>query len=303
MIASVTPFPAPHSFSDMSVAAQKKSLIGKILNLETGSLGPIGTEDLDLRLAVTPEEIKACQRLRFQTFYEEMGATPIKEMGILGLDYDEYDDVCDHLMVLKRSEADLDKAVIGTYRFIRRDMAAKIGQFYSEAEFDMGPILQTSGEILELGRSTVHKHYRSRATMQLLWRGLAAYVVNYDVKVMFGSVSLEGVNPEEWKLALSYLYHFHLAPPALRAKALDFPAGHNFARTPMNLMPLEEISERRAISMMPPLMKGYLRVGNVVADGAVIDHQWNSVDVLMVVKTENVTDRYLNKYMGQVEEQ
>ena len=143
---------------------------------------------------------------------------------------------------------------------------------------------------MELGRSCIEADHRSGGTMQLLWRGIAEYVLAHDVGLMFGCASLPGVEPEALALPLSYLYHHHLAPPALRARALPE------RRVDMNIVPPGDIAPRTALHMLPPLIKGYLRLGGFVGEGAVVDHDFGTTDVCVVVKTEWVTDRYLRHY-------
>jgi len=147
-------------------------------------------------------------------------------------------------------------------------------------------VLRLPGEILELGRSCVDAAYRNRATMTMLWRGNAAYVDFYDITLMFGCGSLHGTDPRELALPLSYLYHHHMAPPEFRPVAL--PERY----IDMNLMPKDQINAKAALKTLPPLIKGYLRLGGFIGDGAVIDRQWNSVDVSIMVKTDLVTQKY-----------
>ena len=146
------------------------------------------------------------------------------------------------------------------------------------------------GQILELGRSCVRADYRTGATLQLLWRGIAEYVLNYDIELLFGCASLHGTKSEDMALPLSYLFHHHLAPPALRPRAL--PERY----VDMNLMPADAVDRKHALAALPPLIKGYLRLGGFVGDGAVIDYDFNTTDVSIVVKTDLVTERYFKHY-------
>jgi len=180
--------------------------------------------------------------------------------------------------------------VVATYRLIRREAAAAHGSFYSESEYDITPILNWPQPILELGRSCVGEGHRTRATMTLLWRGLAEYVMHHDIAIMFGCASLHGTNPEELALPLAYLHHFHLAPPELRPHALPE------RRVDMNLMDAEAIDRKKALVALPPLIKGYLRLGGFVGEGAVVDEQFNTTDVCVIVKTDLVTGKYYRHY-------
>ncbi len=251
----------------------------------------IWTNSLHLRLAETLEEVEAAQTLRYRIFYEGTAAKATQEVAALKRDFDAFDDYCDHLLVFDRSRGDGPEAVIGTYRLMRREAAERCGRFYTEDEYDIANLLNFPGDILELGRSCVAETYRDGPTMQLLWRALAEYVLAHDVGLMFGCASLPGVEPDRLALQLSFLYHHHLAPPALRAWAL--PERY----VPMNRIPPEEIVAPRAMQMLPPLLKGYLRVGGFIGEGAVIDYDFGTTDVCVVVKTEWVTDRYYRHYM------
>jgi len=246
--------------------------------------------DFEVRLAQTPAEIDAAQALRYRVFYEEMAARPSAEMALERRDFDEFDRVCDHLLVLDRRRGDGPEGIVGTYRLIRREAAARAGRFYSAAEYDIQKMIDFPGEVLELGRSCVAKDARNTATMQMLWRGIALYAFHYDIQVMFGCASLPGTDPSQHSLPLSYLYHHHLAPPEIRVRAL----ASRYVK--MDTLAPEDYDVRKALARVPPLIKGYLRLGGFVGDGAVIDSQFNSTDVFIVVKTELVTEKYIRHY-------
>ena len=245
---------------------------------------------LEIRLAAGPAEVEAAQALRYRVFYDEMGARPTPAMAAKGLDFDDYDEGCDHLLVIDNALGEGSQGVVGTYRLMRRQHIARFGRFYTEAEYDISPLLRYPGQILELGRSCVDIGYRTRSTMQMLWRGIAAYVFHHGIDVMFGCASLPGTDPQALAVPLSYLYHHHLAPPGLRPVAL--PERY----TDMRLTSAETIDARSALNLLPPLVKGYLRLGGFVGDGAVIDHQFNTTDVCVIVKTELITDKYAKHY-------
>jgi putative hemolysin len=126
--------------------------------------------------------------------------------------------------------------------------------------------------------------------MQLLWKGVTAYVLSHRIDILFGCASLHGTDPATMSLPLSYLYHNHMAPPGLRPVAL--PARH----VGMNLMPKEAIDAKAAMRDLPPMIKGYLRLGGVVGDGAVIDYDFNTVDVLVYVDMRRVSEKYYRHY-------
>ena len=246
--------------------------------------------DFEVRLAQTSAEIEAAQALRFRVFYEEMTAHASPEMQALRRDFDPFDDVCDHLLVLDRRRGEGPEGIVGTYRLIRRAAAAKMGRFYSAAEYDIQKMIDYPGEVLELGRSCIERDARNTATMQMLWRGIALYAYHYNIQVMFGCASLPGIDPEQHAQALSYLHHHHLAPAEIRVRAL--PSRY----VNMDMLEPGSYDPRKAMARVPPLIKGYLRLGGFVGDGAVIDHEFNSTDVFIIVKTELVTEKYIRHY-------
>ncbi len=256
--------------------------------------GELRGGNLGVRIATLPAELDAAQALRYRVFYEEMGAVPSAEVARSARDSDDFDAVADHLLVLDHSIGAGPEGVVGTYRLIRQAAAEKIGHFYSAGEYDIGPVIAFPGQVLELGRSCVHPAYRGRAAMQLLWRGIAAYVFLHRIDLMFGCASLPGTDPEALAAELTFLYHNHLAPPALRPRALPERYVEMRRRDPAGL------DLRRIAAGLPPLIKGYLRLGGFVGDGAVIDHQFNTIDVAVVVKTDLVTDKYYRHYERQV---
>ncbi|WP_142849397.1 GNAT family N-acetyltransferase [Telmatospirillum sp. J64-1] len=246
--------------------------------------------DLEVRLAADRSEIEAAQTLRYSVFYDEMGAHPTPEMAALGRDFDEFDLLCDHLLVIDTSMGRGAEGVVGTYRLMQRSQAECFGRFYTASEFDITRILRQEGRLLELGRSCVHRAYRTKLTMQMLWRGIAAYVNQHKIDLMFGCASLPGTDPQALALPLSYLRYHHLAPEDFRPAAL--PGLY----TDMALLPPEEVDPKRALVALPPLVKGYLRLGGFIGDGAVIDRQFNTIDVCVIVKTDLVTDKYQKHY-------
>jgi L-ornithine Nalpha-acyltransferase len=242
--------------------------------------------NLEVRLARDDAEIEAAMALRYRVFYGEMAAHPTAEVAARKLDFDRYDDVCDHLLVIATDKFSTADRVVGTYRLIRRAAAARVGRFYSESEYDISQLKDYPGEILELGRSCVDANYRTRGTMQLLWKGIADYVWKHDVALMFGCASLPGIDPDSHATALTYLFHYHLAPPGLRARAVPERYIEMLKLDPAALNP------KRALVELPPLIKGYLRLGGFIGDGAVIDYEFNTTDVLILVKTGWVTEKY-----------
>lgn len=245
---------------------------------------------LQVRLAETEAEIEAALALRYRVFYDEMQAKPSAEIAASRRDFDEFDPYCDHLLVIDSRAGEGPKGIVGTYRMLRRSGADKVGRFYSSDEYDITPLLSASGEVLEVGRSCVDAEHRTRAAMQLMWRGITAYVVANGIDYLFGCASLHGTDPNAMAVPLSYLHHHHLAPLELRARAL--PDRY----VDMNLLPKDQLDMRAALRDLPTMIKGYLRLGGAVGEGAVIDFDFNTVDVFVIVAMDTVSDKYFRHY-------
>jgi L-ornithine Nalpha-acyltransferase len=267
--------------------------------------GQIGT--LQVRLARTTADVRSAQRLRYDVFYGEMSAKPDFAAKFRRRDQDAFDAVCDHLLVL---ESEIDKSaaagwnggrkprVVGTYRVLRQDIAERSTGFYTQSEYDIAPLIaaRKSQKFMELGRSCVLKPYRNKRTVELLWHGLWTYIREHKVDVMIGCASFEGTSPAEHAMALSFLHHNAMAPPEWRVSA------HPHLRVSMDLMPKDQINAKAAIKAMPPLIKAYLRLGAFVGDGAVIDHQFGTTDVLICLPVEKIDPRYF-EHFGKPDEQ
>ena len=251
---------------------------------------PVHSGNLEVRLAENQDEINAAQSLRYKVFYEEMSAKPNAEMLAIKRDFDRFDEFWDHLLVLDNTKKKIGDRVVGTYRLNRRSKAEKNAGFYSTEEYNIDALLRNNHEVLELGRSCVDFNYRNGQTMQLLWRGIANYVYFYDVKIMFGCASFPEVDQNELKLPLSYLYHYHLAPSEIRSIALD----NRYLK--INHISKENLDIKAAKKLIPPLIKGYLRLGAYIGDGAVLDEQFSTTDIFIILKTEQVTRRYKMHY-------
>src|SRR5262245_48463425 len=234
--------------------------------------GKIGS--LEVRLARKRREIRLAQRLRYQVFYEEMSAVPSLRAELRRRDEDPYDAVCDHLLVV--DEATLTEAeawgglkrqkVVGTYRVLRQEIAERTLGFYTQSEYDIAPLIAARSphyRFMELGRSCVLEPYRNKRTVELLWHGLWTYVREPKVDVMIGCASLPGTDPDAHAMALSFLHHNALAPPEWRCRA------HRGLHVAMDRLPREKVDAKAALKALPPLIKGYLRLGAFVGDGAV----------------------------------
>lgn len=253
--------------------------------------------NLEVRLARSFKEIKAAQRLRYQIFYQEMAAKPDWRMRMSKRDIDPYDGVCDHLLVIDHDRPK-GRRIVGTYRLLRQEVAEAHQGFYSEGEYDLAALRDSAfkaemGEgmqLLELGRSCVHVDYRATATINLLWKGIAEYLKVHNIGYMFGCASFPGIKTAAFREALAYLYHNHLVPDDFKVRALD----GQFVE--MNTMAADAVDTRAARRALPPLVKGYLRLGCFFGDGAVVDHQFGTTDVFILLPVEKVASRYAKKY-------
>ncbi len=245
-----------------------------------------------VKLAETEAEREGAQRLRYRVFVEEMGAHATAEEHALRREWDEFDPFFDHLILttLDPAIADPLDRVVGVYRLMRGDAARAGRGFYGAGEYDLAPITESGRLCVELGRSCVAREHRGGPAMHLLWNGLASYVLEREIQLLFGVASFHGTDPAPLAEALSYLHHEHLAPPDLRVRAQ--PAHY----LDMNMMPRAEIDAPRALQAIPPLIKAYLRTGGFVGDGAFIDRDFNTIDVCVVMDTGRMTERYLAFY-------
>lgn len=267
-----------------------------------GAIGP-----LEVRLARTRSEIRRAQRLRYEVFYDEMSAKPSLSAQLRRRDQDAYDAICDHLLVIDKSVApsnnDLRRSrarVVGTYRVLRQDMPRGSRGFYTQSEYDIAKLIDERSpeySFMELGRSCVLKPYRNKRTVELLWHGLWTYIREHGVDVMLGCASFEGTDPDAHAMALSFLHHERLAPPEWRVQA------HDRLHVPMDRLPKGEIDAKAALKGLPPLIKGYLRLGAFVGDGAVVDHQFGTTDVLIILPVEKIDPRYFEHFGAPDERQ
>ncbi len=257
-------------------------------------LGRLG--DLEVRLASSVLEIRRAQALRYRVFYEEMAAIADFRTRQTRRDADRFDRVCDHLIVIDHARTRRPyfglPEIVGTYRLLRREVAEEAGGFYSAGEFDLAPLMRRSPQlkILELGRSCVLPEYRNKRTLELLWHGIWAYVLRHGSDLMLGCASLEGTDPEKLALPLAFLHHHCRAPQEWRISP------HGNRRVEMDLLPAEAIDAKAALRALPPLIKGYLRLGASIGDGAVIDRQFGTIDVAIVLPVAAISARYVGHY-------
>lgn len=245
-----------------------------------------------MRIAQTAEEVEAAQRVRYRVFVEELGSDGPLVDHQARLERDEFDAYFDHLLLYDdaRDDPDPRDRVVGVYRVLPSDRADRIGRFYSEAEYDLTALRNTGRKLLELGRSCLLPDYRGGIAMWHLWNALATYVSDNDIEVLFGVASFHGTDVQALAEPLALLHHRHLAPEDLRARAQP----EHFQS--MNLMPDDQIDRRRAMRLVPSLIKAYLRMGGFVGEGAFVDYAFNTVDVCLILDTAQMNQRQSTVY-------
>ena len=270
---------------------------------EKGHLGGtlLRSGHLEVRIAETKREIRKAQRLRYKVFYEEGGATPDRTAAIIRRDICRFDRLCDHLIVVDHSVRNRFGArkpkVVGAYRLLRQEIAEKNFGFYSAQEFDIAPMLarHSAKNFVELGRSCVAKPWRSKRTLELLWRGIGVYIDHYRIDAMFGCASFHGANPADHARALAFLAQGARSPEDWRVGPLPGKGA------PAPAIPAEPVEARKALGDLPPLIKGYLRCGATFGDGAVVDAQFGTTDVFVVMPVADLDQRMLGRFGAQRE--
>lgn len=263
----------------------------------------------ELKLAVTPKEIRKAQKLRYRVFFDEGQAIPDACARLQRRDMCRFDPICDHLIVV--DHASPKRKVVGCYRLLRQEVAQANGGFYSAQEFELAPLLARHAQkrFLELGRSCVAPEYRGKRVLELLWRGLWLYARHHACDVMIGCASLPGTDPTLHAGALAFLRDHAAAPDEWRASALPErraqvaqvgqvgQVGQVRQVRQVRQVGLEaQIEYRRTLAALPPLVKGYLRVGAYFGDGAVVDRQFGTTDVLVIVPMERIDPRYVEHF-------
>ena len=255
----------------------------------------IKVRDYEVRLTRTKEERKMVRQLRYDVFVEEEGASATEEQKSLREEYDSFDRYAEYMAVFHNGK------IVGTYRIIDSNAAEKMGGFYTESEFNISKIKKTPVNIAEMSRACVAREYRENAlVMRMLWAGLGEYIVRRRIGILFGVASWVGTRPVEAAQAISYLYYNHLSPIALRATVLaeNFAPGVNQKQSRMNILPRAFVEEDVATREMPPLIKGYLRLGATFGKGVFIDKPFNSYDVFVMIQTKKIDTAYQKHFLG-----
>lgn len=243
------------------------------------------------KLVQTEDELRAAQRLRYDVFVEELGGSGDLVDHDARLERDAFDPYFDHLILYDDALIDTTgPCVVGVYRLLPQEGAAKMGRYYSEDEYDLTLLRQSGRRLLELGRSCLHVDYRGGTAMYVLWQALADYVIERDIEILFGVASFHGTNIDHIAAPLSMLHHRHLAPSELRVRAQAHSAQS------MNLIAEADLDRKAAMLAMPALIKAYLRLGGVVGADAFVDHRFNTTDVCLIMDTARMNEKQRNLY-------
>ncbi|WFE42154.1 GNAT family N-acyltransferase [Micromonospora sp. WMMD998] len=248
---------------------------------------PLTTSGYTLLIADDPTLVAAAQRLRHDVFAGELGATLTP--GTAGLDTDEFDAHCDHLVVLREGTDE----VVGTYRLLP---PGRTDRRYADGEFDLGPLDPLRGDLVEAGRSCVHPDHRTGAVINLMWAGICRYLHLRGSRWLGGCASVPVTDggtaaAEVWTQVTAR----HLAPPPLRVT----PRRPWFAEAPATATPAALTpAQRRAL--VPPLLRGYLRLGAWIAGEPAYDPDFGCADFYVLFSLDRMNPRHLRHFLGEV---
>lgn len=264
----------------------------KSIDSDSNLLGRLGS--LEVRLAADDVEIAKAQRLRHEVFCGSI--SPEKDPGLI--DHDRFDPFCDHLIVVET--AGTRERIVATYRLMGPEQANRAGGYYSAGEFEVEQLVTAHGTLrfLELGRSCVLPQYRDKRTVELLWHGSWAYVCRYGFDVMFGCASFPGTQLGVHREALAFLAASAAPDDGWKV------SGRGDVITTSELEPggsFEGSRARRAVRSLPPLIKGYLRLGAMFSEHAVVDREFDTIDVLVLLPVSRLNPRYVNYYGANAE--
>lgn len=240
--------------------------------------------NIRIKLAKTVEEKTQAYKLRYRSLILDYDKDKV---SVDGLDKDEYDDACDHLIAIDINTQE----IVGTYRLIRKEHVAKTGMFLTEKEFNIDNIKGKDYDILEIGRAVVKEEYRNGMVIGLLWKAVIRYALAVKVRFLFGTASFHGTDPNLYKHSFSCLHYNHLSNPEIRTFA------RANSRCNLDLLLEKDTDLTIAKKEMPPLVKGYLNIWATIGEGAYIDIFFKSIDVLILLEIDKINPRYLKRYL------
>ena len=235
---------------------------------------------IQVYVARDASEIKEAQRLRYRVFAEEMGAS--LPYNAEGLDIDEFDAYCDHLIVRDRETLQ----VVGTYRVLPPEQAKQIGRLYSGSEFDLARLEHLLPKTVEIGRSCVHEDYRSGGVIMALWAGLGSYMKQNGYEIMLGCASVPMGDGGHYAASLNRI---------LQEKYLSPIEYRTFPKLPL---PLDKLNATLDVEA-PPLIKGYLRVGAKICGEPAWDPDFNTADFLTMFRLSDINPKYAKHFLAE----
>ena len=223
--------------------------------------------------------LKSAQKLRFNSFFGN-------QFRKKKFDQDIYDRFSEHLVVLDNSK--FRKKVIGTYRLLTQEMMPSCYDFYTSSEFDISKLKKKSINILEVGRSCVDESYRDGRIIKLLWRGLAREIMLRNSELVMGCASFPTIDPNQIIEELSYLQHFHHPPKSFETVPIKSKAPK------LKILRKSDLNPKIIFQRLPPLIKAYIRTGAWFGTGCVVDSEFKTIDVCVILKTQNIKNKYLD---------
>ncbi len=243
------------------------------------------TNNFVTRLAVGQDDLGAVQRLRYNVFVEELGAAGSGIDHNTRQEKDRFDKHAEHLMLLDLSRPK-DDQLVGVYRLLDEKSSIETNGFYSQSEFDLGPLVLSGKRLLEAGRSCLHADYRNGPALHHLWSALARYVLDNEYEVLFGVASYPTSDIEKIAGSLTYLSQHYLAAPELLVQSKDTQF----------LAPTCQTDRLAAMRQTPALIKAYLRLGGRIGQGAYIDREFGTIDVCMILDVTALTDDTIQNF-------
>lgn len=242
--------------------------------------------EFEVKITRDQSEIQEAQRLRFEVFNLEMRRGLVSSYG-KGLDVDEFDPLCDHLIVRDLGSGQ----VVGTYRLLLGSQASRGFGFYAEREFHLENIKRLDGELLELGRSCAHRDYRVKALIPFMWQAIAGYVKAHRVRYLFGCASLYTMDPREAGRFYGFLKNSYLAPEEFRVRP---NSEHAFAE--LDEKPGGGKNDPGLFFRLPSLIKGYLRIGALLCGPPALDREFGTTDLFLLLDVSRIGREYLQRF-------
>ena len=252
------------------------------------NFNPIIFKNFTVKIAQSNFEIKKAQHLRYQIFFKNKKDINKPINNLLKRDFDFYDKISDHIIIIDNN-INNNENVVGTYRLLRGNFAKICKGFYTEQEFDISNLKKhfSNSNMLELGRSCVHPDYRSGIILKLLWQGISNYINDYKIKILFGCASFHGTDPKKFRNEFNLLRKNFCLSDDFNVKSLQKNSIH-FQKL---------YDEKMVFKKLPPLIKGYLRAGGMMSKDYFIDKEFNTIDFCVVVFTDQIVNRYKNKFL------